>query len=795
MDDLLREFVGETLDMMEAVADDLVVWEADPTERSGIDGIFRTIHTVKGSSGFFDLPRIAAVSHAAEELLDALRSRRREPDPQLVATVLSAFERIRFLTLAISSGQGEPAGDDSALIAALLADVHGTDRDDRPDVPHVTESVAAPTDMSEPHGDVPQAWRSVRLPVGLLDELMNGVSDLVLARNEVAAQLRAQGLDPAAMPSFERLSSLLGSVRASVGQMRMVPLRNVFAPLPRLVRQLASELGKDVHIEIEGGEVEIDREVGESLRDPMVHVLRNAIDHGIENSAARIAAGKSASGTLRVSARQTNNRILITFDDDGAGISIDGVTRRAVDNGVISPDQAAALSAAKKAELIFMPGLSTALSVTGISGRGVGMDVVKANVERLGGFVTVRNRPGHGLTIEFDVPMTLTIISALAIDMAGQSFAIPRNAVEEVLLASSDSVQRQSAGGAGLVRVRGRLLPLLRIEQVLGLPASDWVEEHERAIILCRIAGNRTVALDVPDVRDHEELVIKPLPPLLLSLGLYSGMSLPDNGKPMLLLDVEGIAQRQILPDVTEDETKTGGEVQRAAIADMWLLFHPFGATQAAALPMTMVDRLVDVPAKDFSHAGGRSVARFGGALLPVAHIHGDVPVEGIVRVICVSDGERSVVVPTSGVGLMTSLSLAMPSSGDAPVLGLAQFDGDVVEMVDCYRLLARFGGAATTNKPAEAASSVRPIWVIDAGRSGWAASFLIPSLAAAGYSPHIVASRDLIDDDAPVLTVQSDATEGVALTVGDTTVDAYDRDKILAALQAPRKRSRRKHV
>ena len=793
MDDLLREFVGETLDMMEAVAGDLVVWEADPTERSGIDRIFRTIHTVKGSSGFFDLPRIAAVSHAAEELLDALRSRRREPDPQLVATVLSAFERIRILTQAISGGEGEPAGDDSALIAALMADVRGAYRDDRSDAPIVVEPMVAPTDILEPHGDVPQAWRSVRLPVGLLDELMNGVSDLVLARNEVAAHLRTQGLDPTAMPSFERLSSLLGSVRASVGQMRMVPLRNVFAPLPRLVRQLASELSKEVHLEIDGGEVEIDREVGEALRDPMVHVLRNAIDHGVETSAARIAAGKPASGTLKVSARQTNNRIMIAFEDDGAGISLDGVTRRAVDNGVISPDQAAALSAAKKAELIFMPGLSTAASVTGISGRGVGMDVVKANVERLGGFVTVRNRPGQGLTITFDVPMTLTIISALAIDMAGQSFAIPRSTVEEVLLASSDSVQRQSAGGAGLVRVRGRLLPLLRIEQVLGLPEGRAVEEHERAIILCRIAGNRTVALDVPDVRDHEELVIKPLPPLLLSLGLYSGMSLPDTGKPMLLLDVEGIAQRQILPDVTEDATETVGPVQRAAIADMWLLFHPFGAAQTAALPMTMVDRLIDVPASDFSHAGGRSIVRIGEVLLPVAHIHGPVPVEGMVRVIRVSDGERSVVVPTSGVGLMTSLTLAMPSSGDAPVLGLAQFDGDVVEMIDCYRLLARFGGASSPDNSAAPAPAARPIWVIDDGRSGWAASFLMPSLVAAGYSPHIVASRDLIDDDAPVLAVQPGDAAGATLTVGDIPVDAYDRDAILAALQAPRKRSRRK--
>lgn len=772
MDDLLREFVGETLEMMEAVAGDLVAWEADPAERSGIDRIFRTIHTVKGSSGFFDLPRITAVSHGAEELLDALRSRRREPDRRLVATVLSAFERIRFLTQAIANGDGEPVGDDSALIAALMADVRGAGREIEIDA--FAEPLAVAPDYGETHADVPQAWRSVRLPVGLLDELMNGVSDLVLARNEVAAQLRAQGLDPAAMPSFERLSSLLGTVRASVGQMRMVPLRNVFAPLPRQVRQLASELGKDVRLEVGGGEVEIDREVGEALRDPMVHVLRNAIDHGIESAEARVAAGKAAQGTLKVSARQSNNRIVIAFEDDGAGISLDGVTARAVANGLISAEQAALLTAAKKAELIFLPGLSTAAAVTGISGRGVGMDVVKANVERLGGYIHVHNRPGQGLRIEFDVPMTLTIISALAIDAGGQSFALPRSAVEEVLLASSDTVQRQSAGGAGLVRVRGRLLPLLCLEDVLGMVRDGRIEAEDRAIILCRIAGNRTIALDVPDVRDHEELVIKPLPPLLLALGLYSGMSLPDNGQPMLLIDVDGIAQRQILPDVDDEDATVAGAAARTAIADMWLLFRPFGSTQMAAVPMAIVDRLVDVPGSEFSHSGGRLIARVGDALVPVAHIHGDVRLDGVVRLIRIGDGQRSVAIPAGEIGHMTGLTMDMPTDGgDSAILGLAQFGGEVVEMIDGYRLLARVSGTGAGT------GEGKPIWLVDDGDAGWTRSFLMPSLVAAGYRPQIVAARDQVTGDAPVLAVGA----GGAVTVGGQPVDAYDRAAILAAL------------
>ena len=770
MDDLLREFVGETLEMMEAVAGDLVAWEADPSERSGIDRIFRTIHTVKGSSGFFDLPRIAAVSHAAEELLDALRERRRVPDRALVATVLAAFERIRGLTQAIAGGAGEPVGDDSALIAALMADVRGAARD----VVAVAEAtgVLAP-DNWDNHSDVPQAWRSVRLPVGLLDELMNGVSDLVLARNEVAAQVRARGMDPTAWPAFERLSALLGTVRASVGQMRMVPLRTVFTPLPRLVRQLAAELGKDVRLDVGGGEVEIDREVGEALRDPMVHVLRNAIDHGFESAEVRLAAGKPAVGTLRVSARQANNRIVIAFEDDGAGISIERITARAVANGVISGGEAASLSPAKAAELIFSPGLSTAAAVTGISGRGVGMDVVKANVERLGGFVHVHNRPGQGLTIEFDVPMTLTIISALAIDAGGQSFAVPRSVVEEVLLASSDSVQRQSAGGAGLVRVRGRLLPLLCLEDVLGLAHVTDVSDDDRAIMLCRIAGNRTVALDVPDVRDHEELVIKPLPPLLLGLGLYSGMSLPDNGRPMLLIDIDGIAQRQILPDVSDDGASAVAAPERVAIGDMWLLFQPYGSERTAAVPMALVDRLVDVAATDIMESGGRLIARLGEALVPVATIGDAVAFEGTVRLIRLSDGRRTIAIPVDNIGLMTGLTMDMAGDGSGTILGLARFADAVVEMIDGYGLIAQHSVSAQT----------KPLWLVDAEDGGWTHSFLRPSLMAIGYDPKIVRSRADVSGDAPVLEIGAGDGGGTSLTIGGTVIDAYDREEIVAAL------------
>jgi two-component system, chemotaxis family, sensor kinase CheA len=781
MDDLLREFVGETLDMMESVAGDLLVWEADPADRSGLDGIFRTVHTVKGSSSFFDLPRITAVAHAAEELLDALRARRSAPDAAAVAAILSAFERIRHLTQAIAAGGGEPAGDDAALIAEILANLRGSTGPvngaaPAEDVPAMTHPEPVGLgEFAEHPAVVPQNWRSVRLPVALLDELMNGVSDLVLARNEVAAQLRAAGIDPAALSAFDRLSATLAQVRSSVGQMRMVPLRQLFAPLPRLVRQLSAELGKDVRLVIDGGEVEIDREVGESLRDPIVHVLRNAIDHGIENAERRIAADKPKQGMLRVSARQANNRILIAFEDDGGGLPLDSLVRRAIDGGHVAEDEAARLSPDRIAEFVFLPGVSTAAAVTGVSGRGVGMDVVKANVEKLGGHIHVCNRPGAGVTFEFDVPMTLTIISALAIDAGGQSFAIPRSAVHEVLLASSDSVQRQSAGGAGLVRVRGRMLPLLVLEDILGLP--EYESAEDRAIILCRIGSNATVAIDAPDVRDHEELVIKPLPPLLLALGIYSGMSLPDSGQPMLVLDVESIASGRILADQGEEPAP---EITARRDTDLWLTCVATSGERCIALPMALIERLHDLPVSAISRIGERRVAMIDGQLVPVA-LTGDLPDEGSVRMVRIGDGVRRIAIPVAEVGQMLPFEPELPAeSGLLPLLGLSQHDGTLIELIDAYTLLADAVAV-------DAKAGGRTLSVVDPHASQWVAGLLVPMLAAAGYASHIVRDASEVAAGTPVITLDGEAHLVVASGNGSVlTVDRYDRAALLDALAGP---------
>jgi two-component system chemotaxis sensor kinase CheA len=629
MDELLREFVGETLDMMEAVAADLVAWEAAPADRRNVDGIFRTIHTVKGSSGFFDLPRITAAAHAAEELLEALRSRRAAPDKSSVSAVLRGFDHLRELTRAVAEQGVEPVGDDSALIAALLADVRPAFRKAFPATlsppPQLPEPQPEPhlETQPDPHPeplatrDMPIAWRSVRVPVDLIDGLMNGASDLALARNEVAAQLRALGVDATTMPSFDRVSALLGQMRQAISQMRMVPVRQLFAPLPRLIRQLSTQLGKEVRLSIGDGTVEIDREVIEQLRDPLIHILRNAIDHGIERPDQRLAAGKPVFGQLRVSAHQSGNRIILHVEDDGAGLSLDRLAARALSAGVVATDELRAMTDAAKAQLIFHPGLSTAEKVTDISGRGVGMDVVKANVERLGGRITLENREGLGLSIAIDVPMTLTIVSALIIDTPLGSFAVPRNIVEEVMLTVHQDVELCTVAGVAMARVRGEMLARLTIEDVLGYTqpeGKDHEAPQDRVLILARAGGHRRILLDVPDVRDCDDLVIKPLPPILQAIGLYCGLTQPDSGEPMLVLDVEGLARKLAIPDGQDRSAAVQIPATKTA---QWLVWQrPESA--AAALPLSAIIGITPFALGDITHVTGQYFARFEGAFLPL---------------------------------------------------------------------------------------------------------------------------------------------------------------------------------
>ena len=350
MDDLLADFVAETREMLEASTGAIVAWEADPADRSRLDAIFRFVHTVKGNCGFFDFPRLAGLSHAAEDVLADVRAGRREPDAALVSAVLAVIDRIAQMTDAIEAGEEFTLGGDDELIAALQPGAAGAQLD-ACDVVSDSDNSATPA---------PGALRTIRLPVELLDRVMSGVSDMVLARNDLAHRLRQAGNQPTIDGPFERLTSILSDVRDAITRMRMQRIETLYAAVPRLVRDLAAELGKQVVLDLEGGDVQLDREMIEMIRDPVTHILRNAIDHGIETPQYRAANGKRETALISMSARQSGNTISIVVSDDGNGIDEEKVAAKAVATGLITAAERLGMDRQKILQLIFEPGFSTA---------------------------------------------------------------------------------------------------------------------------------------------------------------------------------------------------------------------------------------------------------------------------------------------------------------------------------------------------------------------------------------------------------------------------------------------------
>ena len=543
MEELLADFIAETRDTLEAIAGEIVAWEAEPADRGRLDSIFRFVHTVKGSCGFLDLPRLRHLSHEAEDALADVRDGERTADSALVSAVLAIIDRIGELVEQLDTTGAIPDGDDTQLIEAL-APAHAA-----------PAAAAAVTPSVAPQAHTPRApARTIRLPVELLDRMMVGVSDVVLARNELARALRNSGADTVAEQAFERLSHCVADVRDAITQTRMARIDGLFAALPRMVRDLAAELGRSVTLDTDGGDVELDREMIEMIRDPLTHIIRNALDHGIETPDERVAVGKPASGRLRIAARQAGNQILIDAIDDGRGIDPEKIARKALSLGLVTAEQVTQMSAAAKLELIFAAGFSTAQAVTTVSGRGVGMDVVRANIERIGGTVDIDSRPGQGLRVTLRVPLTLTIIPALTVACGTHCFAVPRSAIDEIVRPNGRTITLDKLGDGDVAMIRGRMLPVVDLARFLEV--ADETAPQSPVLVIVRAGGGERYALKVDGVLDHEELVVKPAAPALMASGVYAGTTLPDNSRPMLLLDVAGIAAAacvRVVPETVEE--------------------------------------------------------------------------------------------------------------------------------------------------------------------------------------------------------------------------------------------------
>ncbi len=759
MDDLLQEFIAETRETLEAIAGEIVAWEAEPADSARLDAIFRFVHTVKGSCGFLDLPRLARLSHAAEDVLAAVRDGKRTPDTALVNAVLGIVDRIAAIVEAIDAGASLDDADEDLLIAALA-----------PDAQPRAQIQAAPQNRA--------ASRSVRLNVDLLDHMMSGMSEMVLARNELARRLRDSDVDPQVEAALERLSLTVADMRDTVTRTRMQKVDALFSALPRMVRDTSAELAKSIDLVIEGADVELDREMIELMRDPLGHIIRNAIDHGIETPTERRAAGKPLTGRLIVSARQSGNQILIEIADDGKGIDVARIVAKAAEKRLYGVAELAAMSEAAKLDLIFAPGLSSRDTVTAISGRGVGMDVVRANIEQIGGRIVLTNDPGRGLRIVIHVPLTLSILSTIIVGVGAQRFALPRQAIEEIVMVRGNQVRIETIGDAATVTVRGKRMPLVSLGELLDLNG----DSPPTLVIVSTREGD--YALGVDTVLDTEELVVKPASPAVMATGVYAGKTLPDNGLPMLLLDAAGIAAvagLRFTPVIA-----AAAVVEEVVPGVPALLFDDLDG-QRRAIALAVIDRVEPVPTEAIRWSGGALRLSIGETIIPL-HAVAELGARTEVAVLRLTDGESEMAYAIAEAIEIVALPTDMaPARGTGPIAGVVMIAGEQIELVDPHALFA--------GQPVTLGSL--PVCLLQVDGSGWMETFLKPALEASGYrcvtalaAGETAAVALAMEDSpvretlAPVVTLRRTPT---AERDDDPSIYRYDRPALIAALAARR--------
>jgi len=673
VDEITKEFLVESYENLDRLDRDLVALEKDPHAKETLASIFRTIHTLKGGSGFLGFGKLEALAHVGENLLSKLRDGVIVFNPELASALLATVDAVRFM-LGQVEATGQPGDRDYGELIGLLArlneDGAGTGNSAAAVVPAAEPVLAredlvseipaasaasaevafkpaatatascppvhvAPVDAGPAVHDAPNAQNSavsdstIRVDVGLLDKLMNLVGELVLARNQVL-QFTNQRTDSAFLATSQRLNLITTELQSSVMKTRMQPIGNVWGKLPRVVRDLANACGKQVRIEMEGKETELDKTIIEAIKDPLTHIVRNSVDHGIETPAVRAGRGKPEEGCLKMRAYHEGGQVNIEVTDDGGGIDLERVKEKALERGLITAERVARMSEQETLRLIFLPGFSTAEKITNVSGRGVGMDVVKTNIEKIGGTVDLQSNPGEGTTLKIKIPLTLAIIPALIVTSGGDRFAIPQVSLLELVRLEGEQARRQIefVRDVPVYRLRGQLLPLAYLNRELKIETPPAGGESAPVNIVVLHTDGHPFGLVVDEINDTEEIVVKPLGKQLKGVASFAGATIMGDGRVALILDVMGIAQGAGLAGEVHDRTMSegGAAVRKAADPRQTLLLFEAGQGSRMAIPLSMVARLEEFPRSAIERSGAQEVVRYRGQILPLIRVAAHVP-------------------------------------------------------------------------------------------------------------------------------------------------------------------------
>jgi len=650
--DVIREFLVESHENLARLDQELVELEKRPKDGALLASIFRTIHTIKGTCGFLGYSTLERVTHQAETLLSQLRDGQRDLTPRLVSLILETVDTVRKIMASIEASGQEGADRFEELAERLRAAAQHDSVAAGQSKPAPSPKPAPPVEALKQEEDAAKsstvADSNIRVGVGLLDKLMDLVGELVLTRNQIL-QFNAEREDAALNATSQRLNLITTELQEGVMKTRMQPIGMVWNKLPRVVRDMAVALGKQIRLEMDGAETELDRTIIEAIKDPLVHLVRNSCDHGIEAPDVRARLGKPQQGKLTLRAYHEGGQVNIEIGDDGAGIDVARVKQKAVEKGLIHPEHVSKISDRDALNLIFQPGFSTARTVTNVSGRGVGMDVVKSNIEKIGGIVDIFSRPGEGSTVKLKIPLTLAIIPGLVVGSGGERFVIPQVSLLELIRLEGDSSDKhiEQVHGTPVYRRRGKLLPIAYLDRVLGLKTARG---SGAVSIVVLQAEERQFGLVVEEINDTQEIVVKPLGKQLKGLSVYAGATIMGDGKVALILDVLGIGQRsEVLAESREQSRAATDQKVQTDVDQQRLLLFRAGSFERLAVPLSLVARLEEFPRRSIEHAGGSEVVQYRNRLLPLVPLaevleagSNGAKAPDPVQVIVFNDGERS---------------------------------------------------------------------------------------------------------------------------------------------------------
>jgi two-component system chemotaxis sensor kinase CheA len=666
MQDLIAEFVVEAGENLEQIVADLLRLEGNPADARVLNGIFRLLHTIKGTSGFLGLNRLQAVAHAGETLLDRYRRNGTPMPPAAFDGILAAIDRVRQLLTTLGETGAEPVGDDADLLRHLTALDQGTVAETPPVSaavrPAAPKSMAVQVPTEGPDETSAAPTTSVRVDLRLLETMLRLTSELVLSRNQLLRLHGEASDDPYTLP-LQQLSAITAELQDTVMQTRMQPIGLAWKVLPRLVRELSRELGKEVALDLSGAETEVDRQLLDAVRDPILHIVRNAVDHGIEAPDRRAEVGKPRVGVIRARATKEGNWINVRIEDDGRGLDSDRIRARAVENQLLTAEEAAGLSESATFALIFAPGFSTADAVTNISGRGVGMDVVRANIERIGGQVEITSRAGQGSCFVLRIPLTVAIMLALLIRAGGQQFAIALSSVAELIRLDGPSDPRIShVADRALLQVRDELMDLNSLSGLLGLEAPG-AGRYAMVIEL----GDRRFAVTVDEIVDTEEIVIKPVSEKLRDLPEYGGTTILGDGSVTLILEPGCLAGPA--GAVSADRRRRPAEATAAEDdPPVAILYLDVGQGAPVVATMALVRRLERVPVHEIRHGASGPVMTYFGRVTPIVAVDGvRLQSDGVQPLVILAEGDDYIAVAVDRIVDMDELPLDVVSADRGP--------------------------------------------------------------------------------------------------------------------------------